>query len=188
MNLRRLLSVAALLVLALGAVSCAEQDYEPRGPTNDSGSGDEPSAPRGEIWQWALGRDIDDPALRPYTLNMKGDAANVQPEGFALHFDTAQRVYLVSLYNDERSLGFEEENTFGAYRGELPNGLSWDMTATDLLETLGEPDDAYTTGYGAELSFTYRNLDGYAVEIMLAARHQRDLPTSPMHVINVGVG
>ncbi|MFI7546053.1 hypothetical protein [Actinoplanes sp. NPDC049599] len=190
-RLRRLVPIAMAAALAFTAVSCGTREYESPGASSDSGYSEsetqsEPEGQRGEIWQWALGRDVDDPALRPYTLDMRGDAASVQSEGFQLHFDSAMKVYMVALVNDESSLGFGPENTFSAYQGALPGDLSWDMTAANVVEVLGEPDDSYTTGYGVELSFTYRDLGGYAVEIDLAARHQRDLWDSPMHMIKVG--
>jgi hypothetical protein len=187
MNIRRrFASASVVLLLALATAACGGDDYEPSGGT---GAGDESTyqsgGESGEIWQWALGRRLDDPALQPYTASTKGDAAHVQSEGFTLHFDAAMAVYSVSLYNDESALGFGSENTFAAYPGELPGGLSWSMSAADVVERLGEPDTAYTTGYGVEMSFTYRDVDGYAIEIRLAARHQADLWPSPMHVIDV---
>ncbi|HET8657541.1 MAG TPA: hypothetical protein VFM55_00915 [Micromonosporaceae bacterium] len=189
-SLRRLVPVTVMLLLALAAPACGGGDETPPGSTGGAGGGayEQPDSPRGEIWQWALGRDLDDPALRRYTANLKGDAAHVKSEGFTLHFDAAMTVYSVTLFNDEAKLGWGPGDTFRAYRGQLPGGLSWDMTAADVVNTLGQPDQAYTTGYGVELSFTYQDVDGFEIEIRLVARHQRDLWPSPMHSIDVGAG
>src|SRR5438552_3301992 len=75
--------------------------------------------------------------------------------------------------------------TFSTYQGELPAGLSWDITAQDTVDTLGQPVSSYTAGGGVEQSFTYMDAAGYTLNIMLAATHQQDLWTSPMHIIEV---
>ncbi len=65
----------------------------------------------------------------------------------------------------------------------LPAGLSWSDTATDVLNKLGQPDQSYTAGYGVEAFFTYSNWNGRTLRINLVARHQQELPNSPMHTI-----
>lgn len=131
---------------------------------------------------------MDDPALSEYTRDLfdddMGGGAMVKSEGFELNLDSSGTVHSVTLFNDENSLGFSG-NTFSAYDGQLPAGLSWNETATDIVNLLGQPDDSYTAGYGVELSFTYSDRNGYTLVINLAARHQRDLWTSPMHSIDV---
>ncbi|MBN9621321.1 MAG: hypothetical protein J0H43_16590, partial [Actinobacteria bacterium] len=96
----------------------------------------------GEIWQWALGRNVwSDPDLQPYTqtLGRTWDTdVNVQSLGFQLTPDAAGAVVAVTVYNDENALGYPgTETNFAAYRGTLPLGLTWAHTATDVEQLLG---------------------------------------------------
>lgn len=188
--------VLAMLVLPILISSCTTGNGPDNSPATESPGTQTPSsepsstadAPVGEIWQWAIGMDMDDPALAEYMgflfEDEMGGGAMVKSEGFELNLDSSATVRSVTLFNDESRLGFSE-NTFSAYKGELPAGLSWDNTATNVVELLGQPDESYTAGYGVELSFTYLDWEGYRLEISLAARHQQDLWDSPMHTIDV---
>ncbi len=148
-----------------------------------------PDPTKKEIWVWSLGRNMNDPSLARYLLDLDADdvggGAMVKSLGFELKLDSSGTVYGVMLVNDEVAIGLPAGNTFQAYPGRLPGGLNWRMTAAEVVRVLGNPDDAYTAGYGVELSFTYRDVGGYALKISLAARHERDLWTSPMHTIDV---
>lgn len=204
--MKRWMVAAVLLVTGLSGAACgsAPDGSASGGPAGDvtadgtsgpdgtsttddtSGSDGGPATPGGEIWQWALGRSLDDPQLRPYTANLDQDEANVQPAGFQLFFGASGTVTSVTLFNDEAELGLGAgSSSFSAYPGTLPGGLEWTDTARDVVEALGEPDESYTTGYGVEASFSYADWRGYDLEIRLAARHQADLWTSPMHCITV---
>lgn len=151
-------------------------------------TGTESATATGEIWQWALGRDVwSDPALQPYTHNLgrtMDTDANVQSRGFQLTPDSSGTVTSVTLYNDENDLGYPgSETNFSAYQGSLPLELSWDDTATEVSQTLGS--GSRSGGYGTDITFTYVTDDGYRVEVGFAARHDADLPDSPIHYIRV---
>ncbi|HYN30275.1 MAG TPA: hypothetical protein VES95_10465 [Dermatophilaceae bacterium] len=160
-------------------------------PTPEPSPPPEPPRPtqeQGEVWEWAIGRSMDDPAISPYLANLMDDDAGggamVKELGFELLLASSGTVTGVMLVNDERSLGYSE-NTFAAYDGRLPGGLTWDMNTAEVLEALGEPDTSYTEGYGAEATLTYADVDGHQVVVSLAARHQSDIPTSPIHTMTV---
>jgi hypothetical protein len=135
----------------------------------------------GPIWQWAIGRNITDPQLRPFIAQ----AGRMYSMGVYLNIE-GQLVTHVVLYNDERTLGYgTSSNTYSAYQGPLPGGLTWADTPSVVLRKLGTPDRQYTEGYGVEAFFTYFNKGGYSLEVTFVARHKQDLPTSPMHCITV---
>lgn len=91
----------------------------------DTYSSTESSVTDGEIWQWAIGRNMHDPALRQYMQDLgqdyMGGGAMVKSRGFELNIDSSGTVHSVTLFNDENRLGFSE-NTFRAYRGRCPPG------------------------------------------------------------------
>lgn len=156
-------------------------------PTDGTDSVD-PPASDGEIWQWALGRDAwTDRDLARYTQGLgRGDDTdvNVQSEGFKLSLDASGTVVAVTVFNDETDLGFPaSETNFRAYEGRLPMNLSWDDTATDIQRRYGATNQS--GGFGTSVVFRYTTDDGYGVEVGFAARHQTDLPGSPMHYITV---
>jgi hypothetical protein len=75
----------------------------------------EPATPSGEVWQWALGRNVwTDPDLQQYTQSL-GDThdtdVNVQSEGFQLTADSSGTVVAVTLFNDETALGMPQSET-----------------------------------------------------------------------------
>lgn len=185
----------AAAVLATGMLaSCSSaslpQPPVPSGSTAPapSQSGDTAQPPAGEIWQWALGRNVwDDPALQPYTheLGLTSDTdVNVQSKGFQLTADPSGTVYSVTVYNDETALGLPGvETNFSAYSGALPLGLTWSDTADDVVSRYGTGNQA--GGYGTPITFTYLTQDGYRVEVGLFASHEADLAGAPIHYIRV---
>ncbi|WP_350275853.1 hypothetical protein [Kribbella sp. HUAS MG21] len=149
------------------------------------------TVPDGEIWEWALGRNLwSDPGLAAYAKDLgtdwsdPGTDANVHSRGFQLTADSSGTVTAVTLYNDESALGYPGEDTnFSAYQGSLPMGLTWSTTATDLGAGYGAENQ--TGGYGTEIVFTYTTPSGGRLEISFAARHERDLPGAAIHSITV---
>jgi hypothetical protein len=153
---------------------------------------DDPQAARaGEVWQWALGRDVwSDPALAPYTGDLGTDWADpdtdvhVQSEGFTLTPDASGTVVAVTVYNDETALGFPpSSSSFSAYRGALPGGLTWSDTASDLGVEYGAPE--VSGGWGTSIVLSASTQDGHPLAITFLATHADDLPGSPIHSITI---
>jgi hypothetical protein len=164
------------------------------GDADDDG-GDEAAtpadSPSGEIWQWAIGRNVwTDPYLRRYSAGLGRSSrtdVNVKSEGFQLTLDGSGAVAAVTLYNDETSLGFPASSSnFEAYRGGLPGDLSWDTTPEDIDASYGDPNRS--GGFGTEIRFTYQAGAGYLIEVAFTARHERDLAGSSIHSITVRRG
>lgn len=151
----------------------------------------EATVPNGEIWEWALGRNLwTDPGLVAYAKQLgtdwgdPGTDANVHSRGFQLTADSSGTVVAVTLYNDETALGYPGGDTnFSAYQGSLPMGLSWTMTASDL--GVGYGAENQTGGYGTDIAFTYSTPDGDQLKVSFVARHEPDLPGSLIHSITV---
>ncbi len=85
---------------------------------------------QGEIWQWALGRNVwEDRELQRYTHQLGSSEETdvmVQSQGFSLTPDGSGVVTAVTLFNDETALGLPvSESSFSAYQGRLPMGLTW---------------------------------------------------------------
>lgn len=141
----------------------------------------------GEIWQWAIGRNVwDDDNLYKYTheLGRSSTDVNVQSEGFQLTLDGSGTVTAVTLYNDETALGFPASSSnFYAYKGVLPSGLSWRTTPEDIGAAYGAANQS--GGFGTEITFAFRTSDGYRLEVGFNARHESDLPGSLVHSITV---
>ena len=195
-----ILIVTALgTVLAISLLSGCGSPSPPPGPTSTPAptrSTDTPApvptterpTPSGEIWQWALGRDVwNDPALQRYAhdLGRSDDTdVNVQSEGFQLTVDSTGTVTAVTLYNNENALGLPgAETNFSAYEGTLPMGLSWNDTASDIGAEYGAANQS--GGYGTSITFAYTTNDGYRVDVAFLAGHESDLPASPIHSITV---
>jgi hypothetical protein len=142
----------------------------------------------GEIWQWAIGRNLwDDPALQQYARDLgtswEHTDAHVQSQGFALTADGSGVVTAVTLFNDETALGLPvSETSYRAYQGRLPLGITWRTTADDLISMFGPANQS--GGYGTSITFSYRQA-GHVLEVAFAARHERDLPGSRIHSIVV---
>jgi hypothetical protein len=154
------------------------------------GGGGGGSAPEGEVWQWALGRNIwTDEALQQYSSNVGRELStdiDRLEDGFKLTFDSSGVVTMVTVFNDETAIGLPGTGNYSAYRGALPGGLSWDATAADLGAEYGTTNQ--TGGNGTDIVFAYQSEDGYLFDVGFAARHARDLPGSPIHFIQVRRG
>lgn len=145
---------------------------------------------QGEIWQWALGRNVwEDPQLQRYTRQLGSSEETdvmVQSQGFSLTPDGSGVVTAVTLFNDETALGLPaSESSFSAYQGLLPMGLTWGTTAIQMGAVYGASNQS--GGYGTTITFTYVS-DGYSLQVGFAALHERDLPQSPIHSIVVRRG
>lgn len=185
--MKKISAIAAIVaaILISGILTACASPSQPRPHPQP------PAPPAGEVWQWALGRNVwDDSALQPYThdLGRTSDTdVNVQAQGFQLTPDSSGNVYSVTVYNDETALGFPGTDTnFSAYRGALPLGLTWADTASDVIAKYGTGNQA--GGYGTPITFTYVTNDGYRVEVGLLAAHESDIPGSPLHYITVSRG
>lgn len=189
------IGVIAAAIVGTGVLAACGTSgpLNPPQPTSSSStapasSSPQPPAATGEIWQWALGKNVwSDPALQPYTrdLGRTSDTdVNVQSQGFQLTPDASGAVYSVTVYNDETALGMPYvETNFNAYRGKLPMGLTWNDTASDVSRMYGTGNQA--GGYGTSITFTYLTKDEYRVEVGFMALHDQDLPGSPIHFIRV---
>lgn len=114
------------------------------------------AAPRGEVWEWALGENATtDPDLAPYRNDLSGSGIHEFSLGWEATVATDGTVTQVSVYNDETAIGLPPSSTsYQAYKGRLPGGLSWDDTASDVVGKLGAPA---ATGYapgGGEAGWT----------------------------------
>lgn len=185
------IGTAAAAALAAGMLpGCATSSPQPPTPSPSSTPATSSAAPAvsGEIWQWALGRNVwNDAALQPYTHNLGRSwdtDVNVQSQGFQLTPDSSGTVTSVTVYNDENALGYPGSDTnFSAYQGRLPLGLSWSDTATSVGQRYGT--GTQSGGFGTDITCTYTTRNGYRVEIGFVARHAGDLPNSPIHYIRV---
>lgn len=145
----------------------------------------------GEIWQWALGKNLwTDPSLRAYSRQLgvswgQSTDAEVQSQGFELTADSAGVVTSVTLYNDEADLGLPvSETSYQAYQGELPEGLTWSSTGSDVGAEYGTQSMG---GYGSglPLAFDYASHDGHHLTITFNAKTAAELPSAPMLSIRV---
>ncbi|GAB2681800.1 hypothetical protein [Thalassiella azotivora] len=149
------------------------------------------AGPEGEVWQWALGRDLwSDPVFVTYTEDLgtdwgePGTDVHVQSQGFSLTADDAGTVVAVTLYNDETALGLPaSDSSFSADAGDLPGGLTWADTASDLGIEYGAP--GVSGGWGTTIVLDAETDDGYALSVTFLATHAEDLPGSP--ILNVVV-
>lgn len=174
------------------AVSGASQPSAVSSDTSPSGAGGNTDSseakPTGEIWQWALGRDVfTDENLKQYSqsLGTTGHTdVDVQSEGFKLTV-TSGIVTAVTLYNDETALGYPgSSSNFTAYRGQLPLNLTWQSTAGSMGVQYGASNQS--GGFGTDITFSYTTTDGYDVVVGFVARHQQDFtPETPIHYITV---
>lgn len=139
---------------------------------------------QGEIWTWALGRNVrTDPDLKYYKVRDDGSVV-VQSEGFILGTDASGAVTAVTLYNDESALGLPYvDSNMKAYKGSLPEGLSWRDTATEVISKFGSGKQF--GGYGIPITLTYPMSGGRYLEVELLATHENDLANSPIHSISV---
>jgi hypothetical protein len=133
----------------------------------------------------------NDPALEGYARQLgvswgQSTDAEVQSQGFELTADSAGTVTTVTLYNDEAGLGLPQSSTsYQAYQGDLPAGLTWNDTGSDVGAQYGTQS---TGGYGSglPLAFEYRLDDGHQVTITFNATTEAELSSAPMLSIQVG--
>ena len=189
------LALAAVLTSALAAVSAPATVLA--------------APPGGEIWEWALGKDmLADPTLRDYvnstplgagrvcygdpklcqesppspqdTLALT-DVVRVPSEGFGLVPDEHGTVVSVVLYNDLREHKY-------LYQGRLPEGWTWDSTATDLGDVFGAPN--MVAGFEQQpyipVAFKSQTADHlYDLRVEFAATTAAELPGARMRTITV---
>ncbi|VBA29729.1 hypothetical protein [Mycobacterium pseudokansasii] len=168
-----------------------------------------PATPSGEIWQWALGKNmLTDATLRDYLNSAPGgpgrvcygdpklcqqstpdpqdiraltDIVRVPSEGFGLVPDEHGTVVSVVLYNDIREQKY-------LYRGKLPEGWTWDSTATDVGAVFGTPN--MVAGFEQQpyipIAFKYQTADHlYDLRVEFAATTADELPGAHMRTIAV---
>jgi hypothetical protein len=161
-------------------------------PPDETVTPTEPATTTGEIWQWALGRHLwSDPELDRYSRQLgvswgQSTDAEVQSQGFELTADSSGTVTSVTLYNDEVGLGLPQSSTsYQAYQGDLPSGLTWSDTGSDVGAEYGtQTMGGY--GSGLPLAFQYTLDDGHHATITFNAKTAEELSTAPMLSIMVG--
>ncbi len=165
--------------------------------------------PQGEIWEWALGKDmLTDPTLRDYVNSAPGGPGRVcygdptlcqqsptnpqdilpasgivkvPSEGFGLVPDEHGKVVSVVLYNDLLQHKY-------LYQGRLPEGWTWGSNATDLGAVFGAPN--MVAGIEQQpyipIAFTFRSADNrYDLRVEFAATKEAELPGALMREITV---
>ncbi len=178
------LLAAAVTVLPLSR--CADDS----GPTGASTT--EASSTSGEVWHWALGRELFvDPLVTPYTADLDAGAGAevvVPEQGFELVGDRYGRVASVILLAAGPDVS--------AYSGELPQPLTAPMTWQSTAADLGIVDDpavacststSSSTSTGADVGCTYDVVDheGHLVTLTFAADSLDDLPTATLGSVEV---
>ena len=168
--------------------SSTDDSATPTDEPLDEPTDDAVDEPVGEIWQWALGRDLfTDPALQPYTSQLGTDAQTevfVHEEGFELTGDEFGDVTAVTVFNDETMLGFPvSETSMSAYQGQLPAGITWADTAAGLDLATGGPGVVCIGGI--ECSWSFVDDEGHDVVVSFAARDPDDFANSRIHWIEV---
>ena len=170
------LLAAAVTVLPLSR--CADDS----GPTGASTT--EASSTSGEVWHWALGRELFvDPLVTPYTADLDAGAGAevvVPEQGFELVGDRYGRVASVILLAAGPDVS--------AYPGELPQPLTAPMTWQSTAADLGIVDDpAVACSTGADVGCTYDVVDheGHLVTLTFAADSLDDLPTATLGSVEV---
>lgn len=160
-------------------------------------SGAASAAPRGEIWEWALGRNaFTDPDLAPYTQGLGrtatcdygscGSFTSTEvvelADGFKLIPGADSTIRTVELYTSD--------GQFQAYPGRLPVGLDWGMTGADVAAMYGDsfnfvPDSTHFN----PVAFRGVSGDGrYLIEIDFAVFNPAQVPGAPLHKIAVSPG
>jgi len=164
------------------------------------------AAPPGEIWEWALGRDLwTDPDLAPYLHPIVQCAAGEQCPGWAQSVDDGWkanpggdgRVVSVELYNDETVLetpndpnisGPSSRGLKRAYKGKLPLEKTWSTTANDMGAAYGTRNMIFGRNeyMGIPTTFEYLSEDGrYKFRFEFYAMTAQDLPNALIHKIEV---
>lgn len=163
----------------------------------------------GEIWEWALGKSmLTDPTLRDYVNSTPlgagrvcygdpklcqqsppsaedalalTDVVRVPDQGFGLVPDEHGTVASVVLYNDLREHKY-------LYQGRLPEGWTWDTTATDIGAVFGAPN--MVAGFEQQpyipIAFKYQSADHlYDLRVEFAVTTAAELPGARMRTITV---
>jgi len=166
-----------------------------------------PLTPHGEIWQWALGRRIDDPnfdeSLRRGLQLLLDDVPDLH-QGFSLVPDAvSETVVKVVLYNDQtqhtwpglRPPSPSDPGRFHAYQGKLPGDANWNMTARDVGAVFRGPNQV--SGFveipmPPGMTFAY-NIGPpgkiiYELRVEFWALTARDLPNALIRSIEIRAG
>ncbi|MEU8517659.1 hypothetical protein AB0C76_39700 [Kitasatospora sp. NPDC048722] len=129
-------------------------------PTAESSGSGTPStviaSPAGEVWEWALGRNVfTDPLFRPYLDDLTGSGIHEFSRGWEATVHSDGTVVAVNIYNDEASIGLGQSSTsYSAYTGRLPGGLLWSDTAAEAGQKLGAPAATGLAPGGSEADWT----------------------------------
>jgi hypothetical protein len=164
------------------------------------------AAPPGDIWKWALGRDLwTDPDLEQYLHPIAQCAAGEQCAGWAQSLDDGWKanpgadglVVSVELFNDETALGTPNHpNIAGsssaglkqAYKGRLPLEKTWRTTANDMAAAYGAGNMVFGRNeyMGIPATFEYLSEDArYKFWFEFYAMTAQDLPNALIHKIEV---
>jgi hypothetical protein len=164
------------------------------------------AAPPGDIWEWALGRDLwTDPDLGQYLHPIVQCIHGEQCPGWAQSLDDGWKanpgadgqVVSVELFNDETVLGTPNDpNISGsssvslkhAYKGKLPLEKTWSTTANDMGAAYGARNMIFGRNeyVGIPMTFEYLTEDGrYKFWFEFYAMTAQDLPHALIHKIEV---
>jgi hypothetical protein len=150
----------------------------------------------GAFWDGLFGKSLEDPVVtRLATSCGSGSQGNSEignspdlrasgdiyckADGFNVNLDSELRVRSVTLYN-------EENGGFSQYQGDLPYGLTWDMSYNDVINELGAPDER-RGGNGLEVELVYNNLGSDKITVTTTATHDNPdyLADAGLHMIDV---
>jgi hypothetical protein len=164
------------------------------------------AAPPGDIWEWALGRDLwTDPDLEQYLHPIMQCGSGGECPGWAQSLDDGWKanpgvdgnVVSVELFNDETVLGTPDNPNVAVssggglkhpYNGKLPLEKTWSTTAKDMGVVYGARNmifgrNAYLE---APVTFQYFTDDGrYKLWFEFYAMTAQDLPNARIHEIEV---
>ena len=164
------------------------------------------AAPPGDIWEWALGKDLwIDPDLEPYLHPIVQCTGEGQCPGWAQSLDDGWKanpgadgmVVSVEMFNDETVLGTPNDpniagSTSGgvnhAYEGRLPLEKTWSTTANDMGAAFGARNMIFGRNeyLGIPTTFEYLSEDGrYKFWFEFYAMTAQDLPNALIHKIQV---
>jgi hypothetical protein len=164
------------------------------------------AAPPGDIWEWALTRDLwTDPDLKQY-IDPVGQCggegqcpgwAQSLADGWKANPGVASNVVSVELFNDETALGRPNtphiagssgQDLKRAYKGTLPLGKTWSTTAKDMGALYGAHNMIFGRNAYLEIpiTFEYFTDDGrYKLWFEFYAMTAPELPNALIHKIEV---
>jgi hypothetical protein len=164
------------------------------------------AAPPGEIWEWALGRNVStDPDLKQYFHPVLQCGSEGQCPGKTQSLDDGWKanpgwdgtVVSVELFNDETALGTPNDPNIAstssrslkqAYKGTLPLAKTWSTTAKDMGAVYGARNMIFGRNAYLEIpmTFEYFTDDGrYKFWFEFYAMAAQDLPDARIHKIEV---